>query len=71
MFTRDQAGPQVLLNRIRSELKDPSLTPTQLRLLMEDYQTISLQIQETTDNAKRIETLTTSKPPTKLRHFIE
>ena len=61
------------LNRIRSELKDPSLTPTQLRLLMEDYQTISRQIQDTTDDAKRIKTLTTStrKPPTKFRHFIE
>jgi len=59
------------LNRIRSELKDPSLTPTQLRLLMEDYQTISRQIQDTMDNAKRIKTLTTSKPPTKFRHLIE
>jgi len=59
------------LNRIRSELRDPSLTPTQLRLLMEDYQKISRQIQDTMDDAKRIKTLTTSKPPTKFRNLIE
>ena len=59
------------LNSIRRELRDPSLTPYQLNLLMEDYQKISLKIQETTDEAKRMKTLTTSRPPTKLRQIFE
>jgi len=56
------------LNRIRSELRGPTLTPTKLRLLMEDYQTISRQIQ---NDATRIKTLTTSKPPTNFKLIIE
>jgi len=59
------------LNRIRSELRDPMLTTTQLGLLMEDYQTISRQIQNTTYDAKRIKTLTTSKPPINFKLIIE
>ena len=58
------------LNRIRRELKDPLLTPTQFRLLTEDYQTISRQIQDATDDAERIKTLTTWKPPKKLRQIF-
>jgi len=59
------------LDRIRSELKDPLLTPTKLNLLKEEYQEISRQIQDTTNEAKRFKTLTTSKPPTKWRRIIE
>ena len=57
------------LNRIRSELKGP-VTPQELNLLMADYQEISIQIQNTMNDAKRMKTLTTSRQPGKIKQMF-
>ncbi len=56
------------LNRIRTELRDPLISPNELNSLMEEYQKISREMQRATDDAKRVKTL---RPPTKLRQMFE
>jgi len=50
------------LNKIRTELKDPLTTPNEVNLLMQEYQKISLEMQRTTNERKRLKMLTLSTP---------
>ena len=57
------------LNRIRSELKE-QLTPQELDLLTAEYRQISVQIQNSMNDAKRLNS-TTPKQPGKLRQTFK
>jgi len=43
-----------LLERIRKELRDPTIEPDQLRFLMEDYQRAATQLQSATDDIRKL-----------------
>ena len=45
---------QKYMERIRSELKEPTLNPEQLEVLMNDYKTVSKQLQRATEEVKKM-----------------
>jgi len=48
------ARHQDILERIRRELKDPVDDPDQFQVLMEDFQTVSVQLQRATEDMRRM-----------------
>lgn len=50
------ARHQEVLGRIRKELKDPTSDADQLRLLMEDYQIASMQLQRASEDMRKMKT---------------